>query len=117
MNTSKTCLSIIDKNKLNRIVAACCEYYELSEEDLLTLKSRDVSNVRHYVYYIISVNLTISNPAIAELFGKGKNTKNVIRFGIEKITAHKNIYSDVQRNLRKIAELANKVNDSDLITY
>ena len=107
MNTTvRNCLSKADKTKLDKITKACCEYYELTEKELMQTNSRSVTKVRQYACYLLHINIpTLSDRAMAEIFGKAKST---IQYGLETIEAHSRVYADTHTALQKIAEIANK---------
>jgi hypothetical protein len=87
------------------IKQAVCKIYEITERDLLTNVSYSIAYLRFYCFWLLMRNTYIKDYAIAEAFGK---TRSTVNYGVEQVDSQKDVYQETLKQLKMIAETANK---------
>ena len=95
----------VDKEKVEAIIKATCEYYGITEATLLAdEKEMAATAIRRQCYFLISQNTDIKADKIAKRF---KRSRMAVVRGASIIESHKAIYAQTSRSLKAIVMLAN----------
>lgn len=104
MNTAP--LPVISKPMVEAIIAAACQYFNCSEDDLMKKSSEaDIVYRRKICFYLIKQNVIMTYSRIANRFGL-KDGWNVSRV-IDEIDSTKGIYPQITRDIESVRKLAN----------
>lgn len=101
-------LPVISKPMIEAIIAAACQYYSCTEDEL-KMKSQieDIVYRRKICYFLIAENVIISKSRIAQRFGF--TDPRWISRSIEEIEAQRDIFPQISRDIANILQLANKL--------
>lgn len=94
-----------EKEIIETVIQAACNFYEISREELLTRQQTEVSQIRFICFYIISRNTSCKDHAIGSMFMR---KRDAVRYGIDVVDTHKKIYPQTLRNLNTVIDIANK---------
>lgn len=95
------------KEILEKTLLAILQYYDI---DLQTFYSPDsrrdlfISTIRHEFVFLIKANTDLGTKKLSQYC---KVSRNVIRYGVEKIEVHKKIYGQTLRNLDAVVKICN----------
>lgn len=88
---------------IESVINAACEWYTVTRDQLMT--EHKLANARHICCYIINRSTPgMYDYDIGRFFGTQRVT---VRYAVEKIDSHKNIYSQVLVDINGIIGLAN----------
>jgi|SRR5579871_1933134 len=93
-----------DRELIEAVKKAACEYYEISETDLIESGAYEIANLRYLCFWLIMENTKLKDYVIADIFNKKRST---VIYGVGLIEIHKEIYRQTLDKLKAIAELAN----------
>lgn len=97
----------VRKGVLNQIqesvILAACVHFDISEQQLLSGTTYDFVYARQLCFFLIKQNTILNPKFIGHRFNLGRFT---VAYGIEKIDATKNIYTQTLSDLKKIGQLA-----------
>jgi len=93
-----------DKELMETVINAACNYFEIDESIMLNNSSTDIANIRYIVCYIIMKNTELKDYIIAKRVNKARSTINT---GVEKIDIHKDIYRQTLDNINGVISVAN----------
>lgn len=89
---------------LEKIIAAACVYFDITEEELLASSTvTDKVYRRSLCFYLIKQDVLISNERIAQRFGMSAGS--TVSRQADKIEAHKKIYAQVKHDLAAILRI------------
>lgn len=60
----------IDQAKVDAIIAACCEFYQIEKQLLIDSRERSIVEMRQQCCYLISKNTKLTQEALAETFNR-----------------------------------------------
>lgn len=105
MNTVvKFGISPQEKELMLAVIEGVCEYFDVSEDLLMSGENSSIVNMRYLCFYLITKNTSLKDYVIAEVFGK---TRTTVCYGIRQIDWQKNIYAQTLNNLRGVVRLVN----------
>lgn len=88
------------------IIAASCELYSITEEELCNSPDLEIVNLRFICFWVIESHLKLSRKNICRIFDK---SKNAVYYGITKIECVRNIYGSTLDQIKKLLEKANNL--------
>lgn len=97
-----------DQTKVDAIIEACCEYYELEKQVLIDSRERSIIEMRQQCFYLIRLNTKLTEGDIACVFNKSRRP---ITYGVEQITHFKKTYQSTKHQLKDIVFKANDKTD------
>jgi hypothetical protein len=101
--TKQSVLNPSDRELVQAVKKAACQYFDITEERLLEDSMPTVVNIRFLCFWLIGQNTPLKDYMIGELFGKARSS---VLYGVGLIDAHKDIYRQTLDNLRGIARIA-----------
>ena len=90
---------------METVIKASCQYYNITEEEMLTISNRqEPANIRRQAMYLISTNTALKPQAIADRFGVSRYP---VTSAMDIIPSHKKIYIQTAYSLRDIVAIVN----------
>lgn len=86
-----------------RIIRSVCEYFEITEEQLINNSTYDFVEARWLYFYLTKKNTNLSVKAIGQ---RVRKDRPAVRNGLDNIEVRKRIYVQTVSDLKKIAEKA-----------
>ncbi len=111
LNYKNVCLSSFDKKKVEAIVVAATEHYEIDIKTLLNSTDRDIVTVRQHCFFLVKINTTVGLRYISMMFNKSETS---VWHGIDKISNHSCVYPDTMSNLKKMIEIATPLSGAEM---
>jgi hypothetical protein len=93
------------KELIKAVKMAVCATYEISEDELMKSDSWSIAELRYYCFWLTWKNTSLKDYAIAEAFGKVRNT---VIYGLDRMESERRVYPHVNKALKTIADTANQ---------
>lgn len=94
-----------DKEIMEAVIKATCDFFEVTEEEMLTISNKpDAANIRRLAIYLIMTSTSLKPAAVADRF---KVSRFPIISAVDIIDTHRKIYKQTAYSLNSIATIAN----------
>lgn len=95
-----------DKELMEVVIICTCNYFGITEHDMITSKKMDIVDIKRICIYLIVKNTSLKDYSVAERFGI---TRTPLNSGVDIIETRLRlkIYRQTSDTLKAIADLAN----------
>lgn len=92
-----------ERELIAMIKKAACQHFEITEEQLISGRSRTLANIRFLCYYLIVKSTGLKDYEVASVFNR---TRTTVIYGLALIDVHRKVYRQSLVNLQSIAKIA-----------